>query len=87
MCCDDGSVAGVVDVLSCCVIVHSALLLNPFFLFRFVRVAFFLTCVFLCVQEMTAVVLTLSAAALGIYSAKTGTGVMGRYIEVRRRTE
>lgn len=33
-------------------------------------------------QEMTAVVLTLSAAAFGIYSAKTGTGVMGRYIEV-----
>lgn len=35
-------------------------------------------------QEMTAVVLGLSAAALGIYSAKMGTGVMGRYVEVCR---
>lgn len=34
-------------------------------------------------QEMTAVVLGLSAAALGIYSAKTGTGIMGRYVEAR----
>ena len=34
-------------------------------------------------QEMTAVVLGLSAAALGIYSAKMGTGIMGRYVEVR----
>ncbi|CAM9439856.1 unnamed protein product [Ectocarpus fasciculatus] len=34
-------------------------------------------------QEMTAVVLGLSAAALGIYSAKMGTGVMGRYVEAR----
>ena len=33
-------------------------------------------------QEMTAVVLGLSAAALGIYSAKMGTGIMGRYVEV-----
>lgn len=36
-------------------------------------------------QEMTAVVLGLSAAALGIYSAKMGTGIMGRYVEVRAR--
>lgn len=35
-------------------------------------------------QEMTAVVLGLSAAALGIYSAKMGTGIMGRYVEVCR---
>ena len=34
-------------------------------------------------KEMTAVVLGLSAAALGIYSAKIGTGIMGRYVEVR----
>lgn len=34
-------------------------------------------------QEMTAVVFGLSAAALGIYSAKMGTGIMGRYVEVR----
>lgn len=37
-------------------------------------------------QEMTAVVLGLSAAALGIYSAKMGTGVIGRYVEVCRVT-
>lgn len=35
---------------------------------------------------MTAVVLGLSAAALGIYSAKTGTGIMGRYVEVKQQT-
>lgn len=34
-------------------------------------------------EEMSAVVLTLTAAAFGIYSAKTGTGIMGRYIEAR----
>ncbi|CAM9645307.1 unnamed protein product [Ascophyllum nodosum] len=33
--------------------------------------------------EMTAVVLGISATALGIYSAKMGTTVMGRYIEAR----
>lgn len=31
---------------------------------------------------MTAVVVTLTAAAVGIYSAKTSTGIVGRYIEV-----
>ncbi|KAG5176903.1 hypothetical protein JKP88DRAFT_170782, partial [Tribonema minus] len=34
-------------------------------------------------QEMTAAVVTLSAAALGIYAAKTGTGVAGRFVEAR----
>lgn len=34
-------------------------------------------------QEMATVVMGLSVAALGIYSAKMGTGIMGRYIEVR----
>jgi ATPase family AAA domain-containing protein 3A/B len=34
-------------------------------------------------SEMTAAVATLSAVALGVYAAKTGTGVAGRYIEAR----
>lgn len=34
-------------------------------------------------KEMTAVVVTLTAVAVGIYSAKTGTGIMGRYVEVQ----
>ncbi|CAN0016241.1 unnamed protein product [Discosporangium mesarthrocarpum] len=32
---------------------------------------------------MTAAVVTLSAVALGIYVAKTATGIGGRYIEAR----
>ena len=34
-------------------------------------------------EKMAAAVATLSAIALGVYSAKVGTGVAGRYIEAR----
>ena len=34
-------------------------------------------------EKMAAAVATLSAIALGVYSAKVGTGVAGRYVEAR----